>query len=192
MKKRLKNTRGNIENNVKTNSSKGLLKGMCFCRPPWGIQFRPLFIKNAISFLINVYEMINYAMFHLTPVTYYYYFIIIIIVVMIVIIIIIYHCHFNCHVIIIIIIWRFIFRLWSIMLSHSCRIWHIIIIIQRPTFILGKSFASTKFIFIIMRPNIPLWLPTTSSTLCHKKYGWWYLGKNGRLGVTASASVRMC
>ena len=107
--------------------------------------------------------MINYAMFHLTPVTYYYYFIIIIIVVMIVIIIIIYHCHFNCHVIIIIIIWRFIFRLSSIMLSRSCRIWHIIIVLilaaaQRPTFILGKSFASTKFIFIIMRPNIPLWL----------------------------------
>ena len=110
--------------------------------------------------------MINYAMFHLTPVTYYYYFIIIIIVVMIVIIIIIiYHCHFNCHVIIIIIIWRFIFRLSSIMLSHSCRIWHIIIIIQRPTFILGKSFASTKFIIIIMGPNVPLRLSNYKDVL---------------------------
>ena len=115
--------------------------------------------------------MINYAMFHLTPVTYYYYFIIIIIVVMIVIIIIIiYHCHFNCHVIIIIIIWRFIFRLSSIMLSRSCRIWHIIIVLilaaaQRPTFILGKSFASTKFIIIIMGPNIPLRLSNYKDVL---------------------------
>ena len=97
-------------------------------------------------------------MFHLTPVAYYDYsglhptFIKIIIIIVVIIIIII------------------IFRLSSIMLSRSCRIWHIIIVLilaaaQRPTFILGKSFASTKFIIIIMGPNVPLRLSNYKDVL---------------------------